>query len=90
MIRALLSLSLCGLILCLGILTCVLQCSNHERASALAARQRQLELLTTSNAQAQARVSAHVWGVSDSEEALSSHAPGRRGAKRPSRGVSVP
>lgn len=81
--RVALSLGLAGLVLLLGILTCVVQTHNHARAAELARRQREFEMLDAANAQARAIVSAHVWGVPDS--ALDVTQPKR--PKRPARGV---
>jgi len=63
MTRALLAILLSLLTLALGLWTCLVQSSNHERASELAHAQREWEMLDAANAQAEATVSAHVWGM---------------------------
>jgi hypothetical protein len=63
MTRAMLSLSLCGLCLLAGLATCLVQCANHARADDLARAQREWQMLSAANAQSEALVQAHVWGV---------------------------
>ena len=61
--RILLSVSVSGAALALAVFACVVQSHNHSRAAELARRQREFEMLDAANAQANAVVSAHVWGV---------------------------
>jgi hypothetical protein len=48
--------------LLLGLFTCVVQTTNHERAHQLAELQREWEMLEAANAQRAAVAGAHVWG----------------------------
>lgn len=84
MTRVALSLFLTGLALVLGILTCVVQTHNHERAAELSRKQREFEMLDAANAQADAVVSAHVWGVPNEALDVTGKA---RAASRRQRGV---
>ena len=65
--RVWLSVSLSVLAVALGLLACAVQTHNHARAARLASLQREFEMLDAANAQADAMVSAHVWGVSNAE-----------------------
>ncbi len=66
-LRAQLSIVLCSLLAVLGLWTCLVQSSNHERAEGLSHVQRQWEMVNAANAQARAVVSSHVPGVANSE-----------------------
>ena len=66
-LRAQLSIVLCGLLAVLGLWTCLVQSSNHERAEGLSHVQRQWEMVNAANAQARAVVSSHVPGVANSD-----------------------
>jgi len=63
-VRDSLVVGLGGLAVALALWTCFVQSGNHERARALARAQRRWEMLDAANAQARARVAAHVPGVS--------------------------
>lgn len=62
-VRDLLAGSLALGAIAVALWTCFVQVDNHERARALARAQRQWEMLEAANAQASARVFAHVPGV---------------------------
>jgi len=61
--RAMLAFGLSALTLCVGLLTCIVQTFNHERAQELARMQRKIAMLQAANAQSDALVSSHVAGV---------------------------
>ena len=55
-------LGLGAMTLLMGLFTCVVQTTNHERARQLAELQREWEMLEAANAQREAVAAAHVWG----------------------------
>lgn len=67
MTRTALCVTLGTLALVVGLVTCVVQSSNHARARRLAELQRQWEMLDAANAQSEATAAAHVWGRRNEE-----------------------
>lgn len=76
MTRAVLCSGLSMLALALGLVTCLVQSANHQRAHDLAELQREIEMLGAANAQMEATAAAHVWSLSDSLDAAAAVAGG--------------